>query len=496
ETAGRLRELEPARVVFNYLGQLDVALPPTSALRPAVESAGSAIGTEGLRRDLLEINGGIAGGCLRLTWTYSENLHRRATIEALATGFVEALRGLIRHCLSPGVGGLTPSDFPEAGLDQAGIDQLLAELGGFPRRGTNAGFPRRGTNAELPEAFYALSPAQQGMLFHSLYAPDSGVYVEQLSVRFRGDLDGSIFAQAWQHVVDRHAILRTSFHWEALAKPVQVVHRRFEVGIERGSWGELSPAAERRLLRSFLSADRDRGFELGAAPLMRLAVFELGEGDFRFIWSFHHLYLDGWSQALVLREVFRCYEALSQGQPVSLPPPRPYRHYIGWLQRQDLEEAGNYWQRVLAGFTAPTLLGRRQDDSPGEHRDHREERLRLSAASSSGLRSLARRCRLTVNTLVQGAWALLLGRYSGQDDVLFGATVSGRPAELAGVESIVGLFINTLPERVQVDPRELLEPWLERLQAQQAELQRWEYSPMDQVQRWSDLSAGQALFDH
>ncbi|MCP4657017.1 MAG: non-ribosomal peptide synthetase, partial [bacterium] len=253
----RLRELEPARVVFNYLGQLDVALPPTSALRPAVESAGSAIGTEGRRRYLLEINAGVQDGCLRLTWTYSENLHRRATIEALATGFLEALRGLIRHCLSPGAGGLTPSDFPGADLDQARIDQLVAELGG------------------VPETIYALSPVQQGMLFHSLYAPDSGVYVEQLSVRLRGELDVAIFTQAWQQVVDRHAIFRTSFHWQGLEKPIQVVHRKLEVGLERGSWRGLSPADERRRLSSFLSADRDRGFELGAAPLMRLALFEL-----------------------------------------------------------------------------------------------------------------------------------------------------------------------------------------------------------------------------
>ncbi|MCP4657095.1 MAG: non-ribosomal peptide synthetase, partial [bacterium] len=295
ETADCVRELEPARVVFNYLGQLDVALPPTSPLRPAVESAGSAIGTEGLRRYLLEINGGVTNGCLQLTWTYSENLHRRATIETLATGFLEALRGLIRHCLTPGVGGLTPSDFPEAGLDQARIDQLAAELGGVEA-----------------EAIYALSPVQHGMLFHSLYAPDSGVYMVQLSVRLRGELDGAIFAQAWQQVVDCHATFRTSFHWQGLEKPVQVVHRKLEVGIERGSWRGLSPADERQRLSSFLSADRDRGFELGAAPLMRLALFELGEGAFQFTWSFHHLCLDGWSQALVLGDMFRCYAALSQ----------------------------------------------------------------------------------------------------------------------------------------------------------------------------------------
>ncbi|MCP4655659.1 MAG: AMP-binding protein, partial [bacterium] len=368
--------------------------------------------------------------------------------------------------------------------DQAGIDQLLAELGGV--------------EAGSPEACYALSPDQQGMLFHSLYAPESGVYVVQLSVRLRGELDVAIFAQAWQQVVDRHATLRSSFHWQALDKPVQVVHRKpIERGIERGSWRELSPADERLRLRSFLSADRDRGFELGTAPLMRLALFELGEGDTRFIWSFHHLCLDGWSQARVLQEVFRCYEALSQGRSVSLPPTRPYREYIAWLERQDIEEAGSYWRRVLAGFTAPTpLVGRRRDDAPGGHRDFREVGIRLSAAAGSALRSLARDHQLTLNTLVQGAWALLLGRYSGHDDIVFGVTVAGRPAELPGVESMVGLFITTLPVRVEVKQGELLVPWLERLQSQQAELRSYEHSPLDQVQKWSGIPLGQPLFEH
>ncbi|MCP4662796.1 MAG: non-ribosomal peptide synthetase, partial [bacterium] len=180
-------------------------------------------------------------------------------------------------------------------------------------------------------AVYALSPVQEGMLFHSLYAPASGVYVVQLSVRLRGELDGAIFVQAWQQVVDRHPTFRTSFHWQGLDKPVQVVHRKLEVGIERGSWRELSPADERQQLSSYLSADRERGFELGEAPLMRLALFERGERDVQFIWSFHHICLDGWSQGLVLGDMFRCYAALSQGRPVSLSRPRPYRDYIAWL---------------------------------------------------------------------------------------------------------------------------------------------------------------------
>ncbi|MCP4655581.1 MAG: amino acid adenylation domain-containing protein, partial [bacterium] len=348
---------------------------------------------------------------------------------------------------------------------------------------------------ENVESIYELSPVQRGMLFHSLYAPDSGVYVEQLSARLEGKLEVAVFARAWQQMVDRHAALRSSFHWEELKKPAQVVYRQLEVTLERSSWRGLSTSEQRRRLEAYLHADRERGFDLGAPPLMRLALFELGEGVFQFVWSYHHLYLDGWSQALVLQEVFRCYEALSQGRPVLLPRPRPYRHYIAWLQRQDLEEARSYWQRELAGFTAPTLLGPWQD-SPGEHGDYREVRRGFSAPVSFALQSLARRHELTLNTLVQGVWALLLGRYSGDDDVVFGTTTSGRPADLPGVESMVGLFINTLPVRARISPQEALPAWLERLQVQQAELRHYEYSPLDQVQKWSEVPADQGLFDH
>ncbi|MCP4657952.1 MAG: non-ribosomal peptide synthetase, partial [bacterium] len=276
-----------------------------------------------------------------LTWTYSENLHRRATIEILATGFLEALRGLIRHCLSPDAGGLTPSDFPEVGLRQRDLDQLLAQIG------------REGLSIE---SVVPLSPLQQGMLFHSLYAPGSGVYVVQWSVRLEGRIEGPLFQRAWQRVVDRHSALRTSFHWQGLEKPVQVVYRRIPLTLAHTSWRRLPAAEQQTRLAGYLDADRKRGFDLTVAPLMRLALFELDEDVWRFVWSFHHLYIDGWSSNLVLNEVFRCYEAFSEGREVGLAPCRSYRRYIAWLGKQDLEQAKRYWQGLLAGFTVPTLL--------------------------------------------------------------------------------------------------------------------------------------------
>ncbi len=352
-------------------------------------------------------------------------------------------------------------------------------------------------NDDIVESVYELSPVQQGMLFHSLYAPGSGVYVVQQCVDLRGKLDPKSFIEAWQRVVERHPALRSSFQWEGLEKPVQVVFRQVEVGVEHASWRGLSPAEQARRLTTYLEADRERGFELTVAPLMRLALFELEEERFQFVWSLHQSYLDGWSKTLIINEVLGWYEALLEGRSPRLPRPRPYRHYIAWLQKQDLGKAKESWRELLAGFTVPTPIAGPPEGTAAERGDgYREARHRLTAAASSALRELARQHRLTLNTLVQGAWALLLARTCGEEDVVFGTTMSGRPADLRGVDSIVGLFINTVPVRVKVSPQEPLLPWLERLQARQMELRRYETTPLEMVHAASELGPGTPLFDH
>src|SRR5215510_5116520 len=299
---------------------------------------------------------------------------------------------------------------------------------------------------------YELSPMQQGMLFHTLYDPKSGVYFEQLSCTLRGDLNISAFKRAWQHLMERHPALRTSFYWEDLDKPLQVVHTQVELPCEQQDWRGLTLSKQHERLETFLQIDRGQGFALDQAPLMRCALIQAAENIYHFIWSYHHLLVDGWCIPVILKEVFIFYTAFDQGQRVSLDSPRPYRDYILWLQQQDLSQAEAFWRQTLQGFTAPTALGvdRTMGDLSAQQEDYMEQRLQLSAATATALQSLARQHHLTLNILMQGAWALLLSRYSGDEDVVFGVTTSSRPTTLAGVESMVGLFINTLPARVHV----------------------------------------------
>ncbi|MDQ3834853.1 MAG: condensation domain-containing protein, partial [Actinomycetota bacterium] len=318
-----------------------------------------------------------------------------------------------------------------------------------------------------------------------------------MSFSVNGSLRVSAFKRAWRQVIQRHPILRTGFYWEEMSEPLQVVYRQAELAWVEEDWRGLSSGEQQGRLQAFLQADRAQGFELDQAPLMRCALLRVGEAQYYFVLSFHHLLLDGWSLPQVLKEVMDFYAAYCGGRELHLTSPRPYRDYIAWLQRQDLSRAEAYWREALRGITAPTPLpiGRNVGARVGQVLHYAEHEWRVSAAVTERLQGLARAQRLTLNTLVQGTWALLLSRYSGEDDVLFGATVSGRPAELGGVEAMVGLFINTLAVRVKLPAGAGLLGWLEQLQAEQVEREQYAYSPLVEVQGWSEVPRGVPLFE-
>jgi condensation domain-containing protein len=346
------------------------------------------------------------------------------------------------------------------------------------------------------EDTYPLSPMQEGMLFHSLYAPESGVYITQVACTLV-NLNVLALEQAWQEVIDRHPILRTAFAWENLKKPLQVVGRRVGALWERQDWRGLSETEQEERFRAYLKADRGRGFKLSSAPLMRLALFQLSKDTYKFVWSHHHILLDGWSVHLLINEVASFYACLCQGRNILLNPSRPYRDYIAWLQRQDQAAAESFWRESFKGFTAPTPLGvdREIGNAPDLEERYGDERIGLSARTTTAIQNLARSQKLTLNTVAQGVWAILLSRYSGEEDVVFGNVVSGRPADLTGVESMIGLFINTLPARVDVSPEASLLPWLKKLQEQQVEMRRYEYSPLVQVQGLTDAPRSLPMFE-
>ncbi|MBV9788691.1 MAG: AMP-binding protein, partial [Chloroflexi bacterium] len=345
------------------------------------------------------------------------------------------------------------------------------------------------------EDIYELSPLQQGFLFHTLYTPDTRAYFEQFVWTLRGELSIAAFERAWQQVVAHHPILRSSFHWQDLDNPVQAVHHEVTLPIALHDWRTVPDTDHASQLETYLAADRALGFDLEQPPLMRLALIQLGANAWYFVWSYHHLLLDGWSMSALLKDVFLAYEAARHHRTIALEPVRPYGDYIEWLQQQDQAMTEAFWRSTLRGFSAPTPLIASQPERADSADRYHEQRFELSEQTTAALQSLARQHQITLSTIFQAAWALLLSRYSGEDDVVFGTTVSGRPADLVGFAAMIGLFINTLPLRVLQPADATLLDWLKQLQAHQFDLRQYEHSSLVQVQGWSDLPRGLPLFE-
>ena len=331
------------------------------------------------------------------------------------------------------------------------------------------------------EDIYPLSPVQKGMLFHTLAENRPGVYRQQLVYKFVGDLDVERFEFAWNTVVDRHPALRAAFLWEGLDDPVQVVRSNLNVSLE---------IVERPVgvdLKSYLEADLQREFDLAAAPCMRLVLLKSDEG-FDFLWSLHHIMLDGWSTAVVIREVFALYSGVSIGKA-----PEPYRNYLAWLQSQDEGTAKNYWREYLGGYRERVRLPIvRASRGTGRHCQIVK---RLSLRHSRELEARGRQYRVSLNTMLMGSWAIVLSRYAERQDLVFGATVSGRNAKVSGISGMIGNFINTLPFRVRMDEEQALGRWLQDLQKRQIEWMEQESVPLYFIKDWSETKAGEDLFE-
>ncbi|QDC03898.1 amino acid adenylation domain-containing protein [Pseudomonas sp. SWI7] len=467
-TREALAALATPRITFNYLGQFDgsFAGDDDALFTPATEKRGREQSPDAPLDNWLVLNGRVYDGCLSLDWTFSREQFDVQAIEALADAYGAQLQALIEHCLAPDAGGVTPSDFPLAGLDQAQLDQLAVSAANL-------------------EDIYPLSPMQQGMLFHSLYEQGSGDYLNQMRLDI-GGLDPQRFRSAWQATLDAHAILRTGFNWQ-FEQAVQMVLSRVELPFRLLDLRD-DPAAK-ATLDAVAQSELQQGFELHTAPLLRLVLAQTNAQDYHLIYTSHHILMDGWSTSQLLGEVLQRYA----GQPVTHGPTQ-YRDYIGWLLRQDRQASEVFWRDQLACLPAPTLLAQALKPatrSTGQ-RDHFH---RLDEHHTQRLNAFARRHKVTLNTVIQAAWLLLLQRYTGHNGVVFGATVAGRPAAISGVEQQIGLFINTLPVVSSPQAEQPLQAWLHALVELNLALREQEHTPLFDIQRWAG-QGGEALFDN
>ncbi|MDF0731695.1 amino acid adenylation domain-containing protein, partial [Pseudomonas entomophila] len=454
----------PARITFNYLGQLDGSFDQPEALFvPTGQPRGQEQADDAPLSNWLTLNGQVYGGELRVDWQFSTALFDSATVQALADAYAQALGELVEHCAASGA--LTPSDVPLAGLDQAALDSL-------------------GLDPRTVQDLYPLSPMQQGMLFHSLYQPGDGAYINQLSVAVEG-LDPERLRAAWQATVDAHDVLRSAFLEGG--RPLQVVYRERALPFTLEDWRGRADQAEAVAAKA--RDLRSAGFALDRAPLLDLCLLRLDPQRYQMIYTCHHLLVDGWSNAQLLGEVLQRYS----GGEVA-PQAGRYRDYIAWLAGQDAQATEQFWQAQLQRLDAPTRLAAALPAVVAEQGGHGEHLRQLDAGQTQRLKAFASQHKVTLNTVLQAAWALLLQRYTGQPGVAFGATVAGRSAPLPGIEAQVGLFINTLPVIVSPRAEQAPGPFLEQLQAQNVALREHEHTPLFDIQRWAG-QGGDGLFD-
>ena len=459
-------------LLFNYLGQFDQVINETTRFQSAPESIGPQVSLRRQRAAQLGFSGKIFGGQLQCSLNYSSGQYDAATMQSLAAHIEDGLREVIRHCQQRDAGGFTPSDFPLAHVDQTRLDAWQADYPDLAR-------------------LYPATPMQAGLLFESLL--DSSAYVVQNYPILRGSLDTAAFREAWQQVIARHDIFRTAFVGEGEAVH-QLVSARALLPWHEEDWRGLDEDEQRTRFEAYRSADRRRGFDFAEAPLLRIALLRLGDDRYQLLWTLHHILLDGWCLPLVYRDVIELYRAAVDGRAAALDPPPSYERYIAWLQARSPAAARAYWRETLGTFDTPTPLVVDRLGSDGDS-GHREMRLELSVAQTQALQSLAQNQRTTVNTLVQWCWACLLHRYSGETDVVFGATISGRPAEVPGVEEMVGLFINTIPVKVSFAAGTGIADSVARLQADFQRSVEHGYLALPEIQRESRVRPGVALFD-
>ncbi|MCP5052282.1 MAG: amino acid adenylation domain-containing protein, partial [bacterium] len=465
-------EVKP-QVSFNYLGQFDADVRQTG-FQVAVESAGAPRNENEQRDYELAVSGMIGANRLTISIEYSKNRYKSGTMKRLSSFFKSSLLKVKEFCASREKRELTPSDFTYPHLPLETLDRL------------NHQYP------DVIQDLYLLTPMQRGMLFHTLYDRSSEAYFEQVSYGLHGVLDMTLAEKSLNELFKRYDVLRTTFVHQGVEEPVQIVLSHRSAGFYYEDLRHITGNRERKeFVENFITGDRRRSFDLGNDPLMRVSFLRTGESDYECIWSFHHILMDGWCSGILNAEFFVVYAGLLDNHTWQLPPVTPYRNYIKWLEKQDLQSSGNYWEGYLDSYDESAAVpGKKyQASTTPQAAGYKLETLRVEfdRQTTSGFNALAGKNRVTINTIVQTIWAILLGKYNGKEDVVFGSVVSGRPADLEGVESIVGLFINTVPVRIRFDPQTRFNRLLHRVQAEAIDSKSHHYHSLAKIQSQSLL---------
>ena len=460
------------QVSFNYLGRFDRDIQQMS-VRLATESGGRMHSPERHREHELEVSGIMTHSRLSVRITFNTRQFRKQTVQNLLDAFSNHLDKLIRFCAAQEQQQFTPSDFTYKKLDIDTVDRIAAQY--------------------HIQDIYPLTPMQEGMLFHGLLAQTSPSYFEQTAFHIHGSLDARIVEECLNALVERYDILRTLFLRDGLTRPLQIVLKHCAPGFLFEDISHIRDEEEQaRYLEAFRETDRQHPFRPDTGPLVRLALHRTSETRCELTWSFHHVLMDGWCLGILNAEFFERYSSRIQNCQPRLEQVRPYANYIQWLESRDKAESEKYWSGYLGTVEQPSMVpGLLPFDTnePHAHRPYRKERIsfRLNEEETAALNSVAAHCQVTLNTILQTLWGVLLARYNNSEDVVFGSVVSGRPAGIEGIETMVGLFINTVPIRIRFDGTTSFEGLIKDLQQDAVAAEEHHHYPLAEIQAKSPL---------
>jgi amino acid adenylation domain-containing protein/non-ribosomal peptide synthase protein (TIGR01720 family) len=461
-------------IIFNYLGDfgVNVSNDDGSLFEYASEHIGSNVSKANATHAILDVSGMLVKGKLGMSIRYSGSRYDAATIQKLSESYKKNLQSLIETLSKNNQTYLTPSDLSFKGLSQQELSKLNPD--------------------NTLEDVYGLSPLQEGIYYHWLAEDSSTLFFQQVSCRVRAKgLAIEKLKEAYDRLTARHAVLRTSFSMEYAGRSLQLIRKEVPSNFTYEKLDSLAdPGAQVALIRL---QDRQRGFDLGSGTQMRLHVIDLSQGVYEFIWSYHHILMDGWCMSVLINDFNQLLSAAIKDITVDLPQIMPYSNYINWLQAIDRESSLHYWKEYLSGYSSMAEIPFKVETTDSDYVES-SEHLQIGGDLFKKVDELCIGLGITHNTFVQGVWGYLLSRYNNTNDVVFGAVVSGRPADLAGVEDMIGLFSNTIPVRVQYDPHDTPVKLLKSLQEQSIRSTSHHYMNLAEVQSQSEL--GMDLMTH
>lgn len=476
-----LSKANGAKILFNYLGQFDQVANDDAAFSPAFESTGKTISPEHKFKHHLNFSGMISAGELSFNLNYRSDLYTKAEMNRLMKQFEDGLVQIITHCEN-NEGLLTPADFPLLQDPSSSFysQQLVSQKQ----------LNKWQAKYDITD-IYPATGMQQGLLFHSEL--EAGAYVSQMQLAFEKEINLTYFQNAWQQLVNRHDIFRTAFVTADSGRLLQLVQKEAMLDWRQIDLTHLESKIQQDEINRLRIKDKTNGFNVSIAPLMRVTVFILAQDRYQMLWSHHHALTDGWCLPLIFNEVMQHYQSQLNQMSVILAEPKAYRNYVAWLHQQDSCKAEKFWRGQLETITTPTPL-------PGDWNSNRTSQnksydILLNEEDTAALVNTTKACRTTVNIALQAAWSYLLARYSSEKTIIFGATVSGRPSSLNGVEEMIGLFINSVPVVANVSDELSIEMLLAQLHASQVEREDFSHVPLSKIQQFSSMPNHISLFE-